>query len=133
MKKVKLVSRILEIVCKVFSVLYFSTAIYIILVFKLDHQADGSGPFQQNKQGGFSIMLPFTNVPFLLGDNTIGFKTMMLLATIGYGTFAWLLGNVFNAFKQEKLFTRAGIRKLMAFCLINLIVPPLVLLISFIF
>jgi phage shock protein PspC (stress-responsive transcriptional regulator) len=133
MKKVKLVSRILEIVCKLFSVLYFSTTIYIVLVFMLDQQADGTGLFQQNNQGGFTIMLPFTNVPFLLGENTTGFKTMMILATVGYGSFAWLLGNVFNAFKQDKLFTREGIRKLTVFCLVNLIVPPLVLLISFIF
>ncbi len=133
MKKVKLISKILEIVCKVFAVLYLATAVYIILVLILDQNLDSSGPFQQKGQSGFTIMLPFSNVPFLLGENTTGFKIMMLLATIGYGTFAWLLGNVFNAFKQEKLFTRDGILKLRAFYLLNLIVPPLVLVISFFF
>lgn len=133
MKKVKVIAKILEIICKVLSVLYLSTAIYILLVFMLDQGLDEKGLFQQNSQGGFTIMLPFTGIPFLLGEPTFWFKTIMLLATAGYGIFAWLLGNVFNAFKQEKIFTRYGVRKLTIFYLVNLIVPPVVLIISFFF
>src|SRR5688572_27597226 len=133
MKKVKVTARILEIICKIFSILYLATALYVLLVFLFDQNLDQSGPLQLNSHGGFTIMLPFTDVPFLLGDPTVWFKVVMFLATAGYGIFAWLLGNVFYAFKQDRLFTREGIRKLTAFYLVNLIVPPLVLLISFFF
>jgi predicted permease len=43
--------------------------------------------------------------------------------------FLWLLGGVFQAFKQERLFTKKGFSQLSRFYSVNLTVPVLILII----
>jgi hypothetical protein len=133
MKNVRFISRILHVVCKGLAVLYLATALYMAIVFLLSRGPEGTGLLQLTAPNGFTIMFPFTRTPFLLGENTNWFKAMMLVATAAYGTFAWLLGDVFWVFKQEKLFTRTGVRKLTIFYLANLTVPGLILVIALFF
>jgi hypothetical protein len=133
MKNVKVLSAILHLISKAMAVLYIATACYAALVFLLAKKAGGSplSPLLEIRQPGqFVIMLPFTHTPFLLGDYTTRYILPMLFATAAYGIFAWLLGDVFKVFKQEKLFTRQGVRKLTLFYWVNLVVPPLILILS---
>src|SRR5215210_3593814 len=111
MKNVKVISAILHLISKVMAVLYILTVCYAGLVFLLAKKPGGSTLLEIRQPGQFVIMLPFTHTPFLLGDYTTRYILPMLFATAAYGIFAWLLGEVFKVFKQEKLFTRQGVRK----------------------
>jgi hypothetical protein len=50
-----------------------------------------------------------------------------------YGVFFLLLSNVFNAFKQPKLFTKYGVSQLKCFYLANITLPWLTILLASIF
>ena len=82
----------------------------------------------------FQILLPFSQKAFLLGDYNATYIFYYFLLPISlYGIFFWLLGNVFRVFYQPKLFTTEGVKHLRIFYTLNLVVPPLVLILSSIF
>jgi hypothetical protein len=129
MKKVKIITGTLHIICKAIGGLYILTALYagiVILIGKFGK----TSLFEVPEPGGFIINFPFTRQPFLLGDNTPHYLIMMIVLIAGYGMFAWLLGNVFNVFTRAKLFTPANVRTLTIFYLLNFIVPLTILLID---
>ena len=101
------------------------TAIYTLLncVFE--------GPFfEMLEQNRFAINFPFTNQHFLLGSEySLRYVSEMVLGITLYGVFFWLLGNVFKAFKQERLFTKSGLGYLKQFYLFNLLLYPVAVVI----
>jgi hypothetical protein len=47
-----------------------------------------------------------------------------MIAVIGlYGLFFWLLGNIFRTFREQKLFTGKGVKRLQVFYALNFLVP----------
>lgn len=131
MKNVKLIAGILHFLSKVIALLYLCTAVYALLVILISRFRETS--LFAASEGGFTIMYPFTQTPFLLGDNTSLFLVMMIVIFSGYGVFAWMLGEVFRLFTLDKLFTRTAVKTLTAFYLLNLLVPGTVLLVNLFF
>ena len=124
MKTVRSIASFLFIVTRILAIAYLVTGIYVVgvLVFS-DRSSGGTGWFRSLDDGSFRIMYPFTNSPFLLGDNTTSFLTMMVAIIFFYGSFMWLLSNVFGTFRKQKLFTPRGVTRLKGFYLLNLVVP----------
>lgn len=129
MKKVKIITGVLQLLCKLVGALYLLTAVYAAFVISQSRFAQTS-LFEVTQPNHFVINFPFTGQPFLLGDNTPHYLIMMVVLIAGYGVFAWLLGNVFKVFTREKLFTSENVRTLTIFYLLNFLVPMGVLIID---
>ncbi|MGB4771685.1 MAG: hypothetical protein WBP58_09505 [Chitinophagaceae bacterium] len=104
---------------------YMATALYTLVncVFR--------GPFFELLESNrFAINYPFSTKHFLLGSEyTIKYVAEMVLGLGLYGIFFFVLSGVFNAFRQEKLFTLFGIRNLKRFYVFNLFIYPLLVLV----
>ncbi|HEY0896545.1 MAG TPA: hypothetical protein VGE15_08360 [Sphingobacteriaceae bacterium] len=132
MNRIRIVSRALHFLCKAAAILYLVTAAYALLVILLSRFAE-TALFRVRPEGSFTIQLPFSESPFLIGDHTAYFLIMMVV-TIGlYGLFGWLLGDVFKAFSREKLFTPGNVSILTRFYRLNFYVPVSVLVFTLLF
>ena len=131
MKSVRIVANILFYLTRVAAVLYLITAVYSLLVIVL-HAAGANAPMVA-EEGRFEIYYPFTTAPFLLGDYNNAYLSMMILVISFYGVFLWLLSNVFNAFRQPRLFTPKGVMRLSRFYITNLTVPVACLIAALLF
>ncbi|MGH2664350.1 hypothetical protein [Flavobacterium sp.] len=121
MKLVRIISTILFYLARILAIGYLLTAFHLLVsvVFKLP-------TFQLLEKNRFEIYYPFTDKKFLLGsDYSFNYVTEMVLIIGFYGLFFWMLGSVFSTFKQKPLFTKQGIRSLKVFCVINLLISPL--------
>jgi hypothetical protein len=129
MKNVRIVASILHYVSKAWAVFYFAIGMYAA------GALSGSQVAWLKMIPGdrFIITLPFTDVPFLIGDYDATAILLMGMAVLAFGIFAWLLSGVFQVFRQQKLFTRHGVQKLTTFYQTNLLVPPGLLVLSFFF
>ena len=79
----------------------------------------------------FAVCYPFTQTPFLNGDNNWGYILFgFLLHLFFYGLFFWIVSNVFKVFFQPKLFTENGVKQLKYFYLINMFIPPILALMA---
>jgi hypothetical protein len=124
MKTVRLTAAILFYLSRIASILVLTTTAYALAVVLLHHYLPSASlPIEVDEQQGFRIFLPFTHTAFLLGDYTISYLVPNILTILFYGLFLWLLGGVFHAFRQPKMFTRKGVSQLSRFYLVNLIVP----------
>ncbi|MBK9734100.1 MAG: DUF2975 domain-containing protein [Saprospiraceae bacterium] len=121
MKSIKIISSILYYAVKIIAIGYLSTAVYILINCLFE------GPFFEKLENNrFAINFPFTSKHFLLGSEyTTAYVAEMVLGIALYGFFFYLLSGVFNAFKQKKLFTDFGIKKLKHFYIFNLAVYPI--------
>ena len=128
MKTVRLIANFLFYVSKVLSIFYLIITLYAGTVLLLSRYSSLRGLPVNVDKGGFEIFYPFTKRPFLLGDYNKNYLLTMLLFTIGYAVFLWLLADVFNAFRQQKLFIRKGVLQLSRFYIFNLCVPLLILI-----
>jgi len=128
MKIVRFISSALFALTRFLSLIYFATGIYGIVAL-----ASGSPSLVDIADERFVIYYPFTESPFLLGDYNQLYILEMFGVVLIYGLFFWLLSGVFSAFRQPKLFTIDGVRKLSRFYILNLVVPPLALLLMLIF
>ena len=126
MKTVRFVATVLFYLTRTLALLYFITAAYATAVLLFSTQ-DGTGWISIAEDNTFVIFYPFTTTPFLLGEMTTPFFTEMYVGIIAYGTFFWLLSDVFSAFRKEKIFTASSVRKLSRFYIANLTVPIVVL------
>ncbi|HYC27985.1 MAG TPA: DUF2975 domain-containing protein [Chitinophagaceae bacterium] len=126
MKSVRIVANILYYLTRVAAMLYLITAVYCLGVVIL------GGPINI-KDGGFLIYYPFTTTTFLLGDYNSAYLTMMISIISFYGVFLWLLSNVFNTFRQSKLFTSKSVMRLSRFYITNLTVPVISLIAALLF
>ncbi len=129
MKNVKIISTILFYITRIVAILYILVTIYSLLslVTKWSYNLEDNGKY-------FAVCYPFTETRFLLGENNWSYKIFEFLIPIcAYGIFFLLVSNVFNAFKQPKLFTPYGINQLKWFCLANIYVPLFIILLASIF
>ncbi|MBC6491329.1 DUF2975 domain-containing protein [Flavihumibacter stibioxidans] len=119
MKSVRLIAGVLFYITRVTSILYLASALHVAIttIFKtsaLDITEGGNI---------FYVLFPFTSKPFLVGEyNTFYMVEMVVLLGL-YGLFFWLLGNVLKAFRLDRLFTAANVKRLTWFYLANLLVP----------
>ena len=129
MKNVRKISSFLFYVTRFLAVLYLATTLYSIISFITEWG------FIEKKGGThFAICYPFSQTPFLLGENNWPYKLFNFLIPIGlYGLFFLLLSNIFRVFRQPKLFTQHGVNQLRWFYLANIFLPPLTILSATIF
>jgi hypothetical protein len=134
MKAVRFVAGILYYLSRIISILILLITAYatIVLILNWLHPSP-SIPIQLIEDGSFRIFLPFTHTIFLLGDYTLAYLVTNLLTFAFYGLFLWLLGGVFYAFRQPRLFTKWGVLQLSRFYLINLLIPFLLMVLFVIF
>lgn len=132
MKSIKIVARILHDLSVVAVIFYLLTATYAAFVILFARNPD-MGLFRPDRHNGFIINYPFTDMPFLLGDNNPHYLVMMVVTFAGYGIFAYLLKRVFGIFTRDKLFTEKAVIRLKQFYSFNLIVPGSILLINLFF
>jgi len=120
MKKVRLLATALFYITRAAAIPYLLTAFYCIFCFVFQ-----TGGLEYTESGEhFVIYYPFTKTRFLLGDSTGFYYIFEMIALIGlYGVFFWLLGNVFDAFRQSKLFTEKNVKRLRLFYTLNFTVP----------
>ena len=132
MKSIKVVASILQGLSIAAVLFYGFTAVYAAFVILFARNPE-LGMFELVKENGFIINFPFTDKPFLLGDNTPHYLVMLVVTFAGYGIFAYLLKRVFGIFTKDKLFTEKAVTRLKQFYLFNLIVPGSILLINLFF
>ncbi|MGM5470056.1 DUF2975 domain-containing protein [Flavobacteriaceae bacterium LMO-SS05] len=129
MKNVKIISTILFYITRIVAIAYILVTIYALfsLVTEWSYITQDNGNY-------FAVCYPFTEIKFLLGENNWSYKIFEFLIPIGaYGIFFFLVSNVFNAFKQPKLFTEYGVNQLKWFYLANIFVPSIFILVTLIF
>lgn len=129
MQNVKIVSKILFYLTRFLAILYFLISAHsiIALITKWALTTKDNGKY-------FQICFPFTQKPFLVGDNNLDYMIFNFLLPLSlYGLFFLLVSNVFKVFFQPKLFTLNGIKHLKWFYLANLIFPSLSVLLASIF
>ncbi|MEZ4690254.1 MAG: DUF2975 domain-containing protein [Ignavibacteria bacterium] len=120
MKKVKLISSILFYPARLLAIAYILVTLYSALSIITEWSYI---LFDVGKS--FSVCYPFTETKFMNGENSWGYKIFNFLIPLGfYGLFFLLLSNVFNAFRQPKLFTEYGVKQLKWFCIINIFILP---------
>src|SRR5688572_8996314 len=107
MKTVRPIASILFYLTRIAAIIILMVAVYATGIILL-HENDPTAklPIEVSDRTSFVIFYPFTRTPFLLGDYTTSYLVSNLLTVGFYGLFLWLLGGVFHAFKQTKIFTR---------------------------
>jgi Protein of unknown function (DUF2975) len=126
MKSTRLLSKVLFYVTRLLSVIYFGMSALSLIALT-------TGWSLKIKDEGkhFQVCFPFTQNPFLLGDNNLPYMIFDFLLPIGlYGLFFLLVSNVFKVFFQPKLFTEYGVKHLKRFYLANLILPISTIILS---
>ena len=125
MKLVRIIAALLYVLARITAFFYLLTAIYTLIncVFE--------GPFfEKIENNRFAINFPFTSRHFLLGSEyTLAYVSEMVLGLTLYGLFFVVLSNVFKAFKQERLFTKEGLKNLKGFYQFNLVLYPVAIII----
>lgn len=129
MKNVNIIASILFYITRFVAILYLITTLYSLISILTEWSF-----ITKENDKYFSICYPFTDTPFLNGENHWGYKIFNFLIPIGfYGLFFLLVSNVFNVFKQVKLFTEYGVRQLKYFYLSNIFIPPFTILLAAVF
>jgi len=129
MKNVKIISTVLFYITRFLAIFYLAITFYslVSLLTEWSYIERENGKY-------FSICFPFTETPFLNGENNWPYKIFNFLIPLGfYGIFFLLLSNVFNVFKKPKLFTQYGVNQLKWFYLANIFMPSLTILLASIF
>ncbi|MEO8720563.1 MAG: hypothetical protein ABI297_09430 [Ginsengibacter sp.] len=120
MKLTRIIATIGLFLSRFISVIYFATALHLLasVIFKLP-------TFKLLPSNIFIILYPFSAKTFLIGSVfSAGYIAEMVLIILFYGSFFWLLSNVFKTFRKKKLFTVQGIKNLKLFYIINLFISP---------
>lgn len=129
MNRVKIIARILNILCLVLAVFYLTTMAYSVFALIT---GNGTTPYGEDKY--LHINFPFTDTPFLNVDNNLPYIICSFLAVLlFYGLFFLLTAKVFRIFYQPRLFTLPHIADLRRFYLFNLFVPGIATLLSLLF
>ncbi len=129
MKNVKIIATILFYVTRIVAILYLLSTLYAFISILTEWSY-----FTKENEKYFVVCMPFTELPFLVGENNWPYKFFNFLIPIGfYGLFFLLVSNVFNIFKQPKLFTHYGVKQLRWFYIANLTLPWLSILFASIF
>lgn len=129
MKNVKIIATTLFYITRLLAILYLATTLYSIISLLTEWNY-----FTKDNSKHFTICFPFTETPFLNGENNWAYKVFNFIVPIGfYGLFFLLVSNVFNVFKQPKLFTVYGVNQLRWFYLSNMTIPWMTILLATIF
>ncbi len=129
MTTVRFVSKILFYLARFLAIVYFGMAVHASIALL----TGWSLLFKDNGKY-FQICYPFTQKPFLLGDNNLPYILFDFLGPLSlYGLFFLLLSHVFKVFFQPKLFTAYSIKHLKRFYLANFTLPSLAVLLAAIF
>lgn len=123
MKTVRPVAGILFYLSRFASIVVLLIASYALFVILIYEKNPASWLPISVSGDTFQIFYPFTRKVFLLGDYKTSYLVGNLSTIFFYGVFLYMLGSVFHAFMQEKLFTRKGVVQLSRFYIINLVVP----------
>lgn len=119
MNGLKIISKALFFVSRIFALAYMATVIYSLLCLFTNW---GITLYEEGKY--MHINYPFTNTPFLNINNNLSYKIFdFLLPLFLYGLFFWLLSNVFKVFFQPRLFTQHNVVHLRRFYILNLTLP----------
>lgn len=134
MRQVRIISKVLFVLVRGFAILCLIILLYasVVLIFH-SISPSSSWPVEVSGENEFVIFYPFTKTPFLLGDHSSEYLTTTFLTLAFYTLFVWLLSSVFHAFKQERLFTRKGVKQLSKFYLVNFVGPVIILLLLVMF
>ncbi len=121
MKPVRIIASFLFVVGRITAFFYLLTAIYTLINCLFE------GPFFEIMENNrFAINFPFTTQHFLLGSEySWEYVAEMVLGLAVYGLFFLVLSNVFKTFKQERLFTKEGLKNLKHFYQFNLLFYPI--------
>lgn len=129
MKNVKIIATTLFYITRLLAILYLATTLYSIISLLTEWNY-----FTKDNGKYFTVCFPFTETPFLNGENNWAYKIFNFIVPIGfYGLFFLLVSNVFNVFKQPKLFTVYGVNQLRWFYLSNMTIPWMTILLATIF
>jgi hypothetical protein len=134
MKTARVIARVLFYLTRILAIIAICIGAYAIIVLGLSAATSATWlPLKMTADNTFVIFYPFTTTPFLLGDYTNEYLTTTLLTLSFYGLFLWLLGSVFHAFMQQRLFSKKGFMQLWRFYMVNLTVPILLLVLVAVF
>jgi Protein of unknown function (DUF2975) len=121
MKAVKGIASLFFYLTRLAALVYFLLAAYVGIVLLLSRLTSNL-PIQIREEG-FVIYYPFTKTPFFLGDYSAAYIVPTLLTILLYVFFIWLLSEVFNAFRGERLFIPQNVARLTRFYVLNLVGP----------
>jgi len=124
LKNVRIVSKTLFFITKILAAFYIAVTGYAAI-----STLSGFSFLVKDDGKRFAVCFPFTQTPFLNGENDWGYIVFNFLLPLGfYGAFFWLTSNVFKAFFQTRLFTEKGLRQLRYFYVINICALPIIIL-----
>lgn len=129
MKNVRVTSTVFFYLTRIVAVLYLCITMHaaISILTEWSYITKDSG-------NSFAVCYPFTQIPFLVGENNWAYKLFSFALPLGlYGIFFWLVSTIFKVFKQPKLFTQYGVKQLKWFYLANIIVPPIAIFLASVF
>lgn len=120
MQKVRFIATGLFYLTRILAIPYLATAVYALI--SIVFETPSFSLFDNGRR--FVINYPFTDNRFLIGDEYSFAYIFEMIAFIGlYGVFFWLLSNIFQTFRDQKLFTPRGVRRLTIFYLFNFLTP----------
>jgi hypothetical protein len=126
MKNIKVISGFLYYITRFTAILYFLVILYALvsLTTQWSYITFDNGNY-------FSICYPFSETPFLNGENSWSYKIFNFIIPLSfYSVFFFLISNVFKGFKQPKLFTDYNVRQLHYFSFANIFIPLLIILLA---
>jgi hypothetical protein len=124
MHSVRLIATGLYTISRILSIILTLITIYAaIVLLAYNSSADTSLPIRVIEDGTFRLLFPFSNTYFLIGEYSSNYIVPYLSVMFLYGLFLWLLADVFNAFRQQKLFTQRSVLRLVRFYVTNLLLP----------
>jgi hypothetical protein len=133
MIRIKGIAGFLYYITRIFSVVYSVIAVYAIVVLVLAKSTGAAWVPVKVENGEFTVYWPFTERPFLLGDYSNAYLVPTLLTIGFYAVFFWLLGSVFDTFRQAKLFVPSSVARLKRFYLFNFLMPILIVVASILY
>jgi len=128
MIQVRIVATALYYLTRLLAIAYFATAAHSAISF-----LSGAALRFTNDGKYFEVLLPFSTQPYLRGDNNTWYIIEMIAFMGLYGLFFWLVGNIFKTFREKKLLTVKGVRRLKIFYLLNFLAPLPFLVLHFAF
>jgi hypothetical protein len=128
MKRTRILAAVLFYLGRLVSICYLlsGTHALITLAFKTSDLRDVVG------EKNYRINFPFTDQGFLLIERRLDYIAEMIAFLLLYGLFFWLLANIFKTFREPKLFTPTGVRRLTIFYVLNFSIPMIFLVIHII-
>ena len=124
MKAIRLISKILRVAAAVLAGVYGLSFAYSFLVLLLNALFPAASwlPIEV-LDDRFVILFPFTKIGFLTERLHWGYQLFVLVILLAYAVFFWLLGCIFSAFSDERIFTQTAVQALGYFSRASLSVP----------